>query len=82
MATGTVLFFNHTARGGFGFIVDDAANKSDRSQNVYFTADAITNAALAEKGHRVEFEYRTGMLGKGPEARSVTLCDEVETIGG
>jgi cold shock CspA family protein len=81
MAQGTVLFFNYTERGGFGFITDDAADKTDRAQNVYFTADMIANGSSAAKGDRVLFDYHAGNSGKGPEARSVTLCDEIETIG-
>jgi cold shock CspA family protein len=81
MAQGTVLFFNYTKQGGYGFIVDDAADKAARAQNVFFTADMIANGPSAAKGDRVLFDYRTGNSGKGPEARRVTLCDEIETIG-
>jgi cold shock CspA family protein len=79
MAQGTVLFFNYTERGGFGFIADDAADKANRAQNVYFTSNMITNGSSAATGDRALFDYCVGNSGKGPEARSVTLCDEIET---
>jgi cold shock CspA family protein len=87
MATGSIIFFKDTDKGGFGFIKTDDA-PTIREANVWFGRRALRYDE-PRTGDRVSYTLMkyTGPVTteKGPSAYAVELLDDsnsVETIGG
>jgi cold shock CspA family protein len=75
---GVVLFWKaHDNRpgNGFGFIVPDGGDPSQREANYYFGPKAL-NGRTVKSGDRVEFDDGTYGPGKGPQANRVWLRDD------